>query len=301
MADDRRLTGRRALVTGASSGIGADLARALARRGAALVLTARRGDRLDALAAELRRDHAVATTTVALDLAAPGAVDTLWARATADGAIDVLINNAGFGHFRRFVDVEPDRDAELLALNVGAVVALCHHFAGAHRDRPAGAPTVYLMNVASVAAWQALPHFATYAASKVFVRSLSEALHVELRAHRIVVTCLCPGGTRSEFHALAGAGNYGRLANASMLDAAVVAERGVRAMLRGERTVVTGTLNRISTLLAGLAPRSVATWMGGRVLGRPRPEALPARAAPPPPASLPSTAPPTPCPPETTP
>lgn len=266
------------LITGATAGIGRTTALDLAAKGYHVIATGRRVAELDKLKAEApagsRLDVTALDVTSAASIAdAAREVDRL----TGGHGLDVLVNNAGFGHFRRFVDVEPARDDELIALNVGAVVALCHHFAAAHRDRSPTAPTAYVLNVASVAAWQALPHFATYAASKVFVRSLSEALHVELRPHRIVVTCLCPGGTHSEFHALAGAGNYSRLANASMLTAADVAERGVRAMLRGKRTVVTGRLNRISTFLTGLAPRGVATWAASRVLGRPRAEPLPAR------------------------
>ncbi|MCL4223523.1 MAG: SDR family oxidoreductase [Myxococcales bacterium] len=272
------LSGYRALVTGASAGIGAEIARSLARRGAALVLTARRGPELEALAAELRAAHAVAVEVLVADLAAPDAARPLWERATAGGAVDILVNNAGFGHFRPFGEVAVTREAEMLRLNILTVVELGHAFVTAHRDRPPGRPA-YLLNVASMAAWQPVPNFSTYAASKVFVRNWSEALTLEQRGTGIRVTCLCPGGTVTEFHATAGAGNYGRLANASMLPAATVAEAGVRALLRGKKTVVTGLLNKLSCFLTGLAPRWLSSRASTWVMGKPRRDALPARTA----------------------
>ncbi len=272
------LSGYRALVTGASAGIGAEIARSLARRGAALVLTARRGPELEALAAELRAAHAVAVEVLVADLAAPDAARPLWERATAGGAVDILVNNAGFGHFRPFGEVAVTREAEMLRLNILTVVELGHAFVTAHRDRPPGRPA-YLLNVASMAAWQPVPNFSTYAASKVFVRNWSEALTLEQRGTGIRVTCLCPGGTVTEFHATAGAGNYGRLANASMLPAAAVAEAGVRALLRGKKTVVTGVLNKLSCFLTGLAPRWLSSRASTWVMGKPRRDALPARTA----------------------
>jgi hypothetical protein len=270
------LSGLRALVTGASGGIGADLARSLARRGAALVLAARRTDKLEELAAELRSAHGVTAEVVAADLAVPGAAAELWQRATAGGPVDILINNADFGHFRPFGDVPVEREREMLQLNITALVELSHAFVAAHRDRPPSKPA-YLMNVASIAAWQAVPNFSTYAASKAFVRSFSEALFYEQRGKAVRVHCLCPGGTHTEFHATAGAGNYGWLANASMLPSAAVAEQGVRAMLRGKKTLVTGFLNKLSAFFTGMAPRWLASRASMRVMGKPRRDALPAK------------------------
>jgi short-subunit dehydrogenase len=266
------LRGHRALVTGASSGIGAALARALAARGATLVLTARRAPQLEALAADLRAAHGIEVDVVAADLAAADGPDRVWAAATASGPVTILVNNAGFGHYRAFADTTAARDRELIALNVAAPVALCHALVAA----PATGRR-YILNVGSMVAWQAIPHFASYGASKVFVRNFSESLYYELRDRDIGVTCLCPGGTRTEFHALAGAGDYGRLARAAMLDAAPVAELGVRAMLAGKKTVVPGVLNRLSCFFTSLLPRGLASRSAARVLGPPRPDALPPR------------------------
>ncbi|MBZ0237225.1 MAG: SDR family NAD(P)-dependent oxidoreductase [Deltaproteobacteria bacterium] len=269
------LSGQRALVTGASGGIGAEIARALARRGAALVLCARRGAELEELAAELRKAHGVAADVVVADLSVPGAAMELWGKATAGGPVDILVNNAGFGHFRPFGDIALERETEMLRLNIIALVELSHAFVAAHRDRPPE-QAAYLMNVASIAAWQPVPHFATYAASKVFVRNFSEALHLEQKGKAVRVHCLCPGGTHTEFHATAGAGNYGKLANASMLSAADVAEQGVRAMLRGKKTLVTGVLNKLSCFFTGMSPRGVTSRASMFVMGKPRRDALPA-------------------------
>jgi short-subunit dehydrogenase len=264
-----KLSGYRALVTGASSGIGADIARSLARRGVGLVLVARRDDRLRTLAAELTAAHGVAAEVITADLAAPGAAADVWRRASAGGAPDLLINNAGFGVFQKFGTIAIERELEMLRLNISVVVELAHAFVTAHRDRTPDRPA-YLLNVASIAAWQATPHFATYAASKSFVRSFSEAMYFECRDRSVVVSCLCPGGTVTEFHAVSGAGDYGRIANASMLSSATVAEAGVQALLRDKKTLVTGTLNKISCLLTGMLPRGLSSRASMLVLGSPK-------------------------------
>jgi len=270
------LRGLRALVTGASSGIGAAIARELAARGAHLVITARRKDRLDALAAELRAAHAIEVDVIAADLGAPLGEAIVWDAATRGGRgdpIDVLVNNAGFGHFRPFGVVAPERDVEMLQLNVASLVALTHRFVAARKGRGAG----WILNVASIAAYQSVPYFATYAASKAFVRNFSEALHHELARDGIVVTCLAPGGTHTEFHDVAGAGNYGAVANASMLSAEKVAAIGVRAMLRGKKTVIPGVLNKLSCFFVRFVPRGIASRAAVWVTGRPRAAQLPDR------------------------
>ena len=270
----RPLADHRALVTGASSGIGAAIARQLAARGADLVITARRGDLLTQLAADLRAAHGVTVDVVEADLGQPGATDALWRAATAARPVDILVNNAGFGHLRPFGEVPLDRERELLQVNVLSIVELSHHFVAAHRPPRRG----HVLNVSSIAAWQAVPWFAAYASSKAFVRDFSEAIHYELAPRGIAVTCLCPGGTRTDFHAVAGSGNYGWLANASMLSAERVAEIGVRAMLRGKKTVVTGVLNKIACFLTSLSPRGLASRVSVLVMGGERHGQLPPRA-----------------------
>jgi len=255
----------RALVTGASSGIGAAIARELSARGATLVLTARRRAQLDALAGELGGAEVITG-----DLGTPGGAASVWS-AAAQRPVDILINNAGFGYFRPFGSIEPAREAELVQLNITSLVELSRRFVEQTTGR-------YLVNIASIAAYQSVPNMALYAASKAFVRNFTEALHDEQRG-RTKVTCICPGGTKTDFHAMAGAGDYSMIANLSMMTADEVARISVRAMLRGRRTVIPGFMNKLSCWGVRLVPRSFASWMSRRVLGKPRPGELPARTA----------------------
>src|SRR5690606_15173381 len=162
--------GRWALVTGASAGIGEAFARALAARGMHLVLSARREERLRALAEELRAAHGVRAETIAADLGAPGAASDLWAAASAGREIHLLVNNAGFGAQGRFDLVPRERQAEMVRLNCVALLELAHHALGPMRERGEGG----MINVASIASFQPVPEMATYAATKAFVLSLSQ-------------------------------------------------------------------------------------------------------------------------------
>lgn len=271
------LTGKRALVTGASSGIGAAIARELAALGTDLVVTGRRRDALDTVAADCR-GRGVRVETVVADLGKPDGAAALWTAARAGGALDIVVNNAGFGYFRPFRTVDWSRDAELVQLNITSLVELSRRFVD---DRSNGFPhdRAYLVNIASIGAYQAVPNMALYAASKAFVRNFTEALHDELRGSPISATCVCPGGTATGFHAMAGAGNYGWLANASMMSAEAVARSAVRAMRAGKRNIITGVLNKLACWSVRLVSRRIAAWMSRRVLGRPRSAELPARAA----------------------
>jgi short-subunit dehydrogenase len=269
------LGGKRALVTGASSGIGAAIARQLAAQGVHVVLTARRKDQLEAVASECRT-HGVRVDVITSDLGAPEAAHALWLAATAGGAIDICVNNAGFGYFRPFAEIEWERDAEMLQLNITSLVQLSLLFVRARTGSPGRA---YLLNIASIGAYQSVPMMAVYASTKAFVRNFTEALHDELAGSPVSATCVCPGGTKTEFHANAGAGNYGWIANASMMSAEGCAKIAIRAMERGKRTVIPGLINKLSCFGVRLVPRWFASWMSRRVLGKPRPGALPSRSA----------------------
>jgi len=269
------LTGKRALVTGASSGIGAAIAGELAALGVDLVLTARRRDALEAVAAVCTA-RGVRVEIIPADLGQPGAATALWRTARATAPIDILINNAGFGYFRAFGAAEWERDAELIQLNVTSLVELSRRFIddrGAAADRGRG----YLLNIASIGAYQAVPNMAVYTSSKAFVRNFTEALHDELRGSPLSATCICPGGTETAFHAAAGAGDYGWVANHAMMTAAAVARIAVRAMRSGKRNVVPGVVNKLAAWSVRLVSRRIASWVARRLLGRPKPAALPAR------------------------
>jgi short-subunit dehydrogenase len=267
------LAGKRALVTGASSGIGAAIARELAARGAALVVTARRGDALDEVATACRA-LGVAVEVVTADLGKPGATSALWDATTRGGAVDVVVNNAGFGYFRAFAEADRARDAELLQLNITSLVELSRRFVEA---RSGGEGRAYLLNIASIAAYQSVPNMSVYAASKAFVRNFTEGVHDELRGTAMSATCVCPGGTQTGFHAAAGAGNYGWIANRSMMSAEAVARVAVRAMLAGRRTVIPGLANKLACWGVRLVPRRLASALAAWILGRPRAGALPPR------------------------
>ena len=261
---------KRALVTGASSGIGAAIARELATLGVDLVLTARRRDALDAVAATCK---GVKVEIVIADLGKPDAARAVWDAAIASGPIDILINNAGFGYFRRFDEVDWARDAELVQLNMTSLVELTRCFVDSRKTNTGQA---HIVNIASTGAYQSVPNMALYAASKAFVRNFSEGLHDEHRGTPLSVTCICPGGTETAFHAASGGGDYSWIANASTKSAEFVAHAAIRAMLRGKRTVVPGLFNKLSCFFVRFVSRRFASRLATQVLGKPR-FVLPAR------------------------
>lgn len=189
------------IVTGASSGLGAEFARQLARRGANLVLVARRQDRLEDLAAELTRAHGVTVTAVARDLGLPDAGRTLRAELESRGIYATgLVNNAGFGAHDAFTDEDPDRLQSMIALNVSALVDLSR----AYIDPLTSTDTGILINVASVLGFQPTPYLSVYGATKAFVLSFTESLWEETRGTGLRVLAVCPGATQTEFYDVAG-------------------------------------------------------------------------------------------------
>ena len=255
-----------AVVTGASSGIGVEFARQLAARGHNLVLTARRLDRLSALADELRGGHHVEVHVVQLDLGAPGAPGELLDRATSGNRhIRILISNAGFGQFGHFLDTPLQRHNDVLRLNAESLTELSWHFARHMREH--GEPS-HILHVASIGAFQPVPGMAVYAAAKAYVRNFSQALAYELRSTAIRVTCLSPGGTSTEFTDVAGV-QLLPVARATMMTAHNVAAIGLEALFGGKPDVTSGLVNRLTGLLVRLVPRGLATWAASRAIGQP--------------------------------
>ena len=252
------------VITGASSGIGEALARRLAaQEKQALVLVARRQDKLAALAAELKTAHGVRVETIVLDLEVPGAAAQLLAGVEARGlVIDTLINNAGFGLNNLFADMPLDRIQGMMQLNMVALTELSHGVLPGMRLRRQGR----IMNIASVAAFQACPRFAVYGATKAYVLMFSEALDAEERKHGIHVTAVCPGATATEFHDVAG--NHGTLAAKMMDTAETVADSALSALNAGRPVVVTGLMNKPLPFFIRLMPRRLATWFAGVVVKR---------------------------------
>ena len=244
-----------ALVTGASAGIGAELARELARHGHDLILAARSVRPMEALSAELRALGAEATV-IPIDLSKPGAAATLAHDIASRGvAVDVLINNAGLGALRRFDRMDPARIGEMLQVNIVALTELTRLLLPGMVARRRGK----IMMVASVAAFQPGPHMAAYFASKAYVLSLGEALAYELRGTGVTVTTLCPGSTATNFFNVAGANNsFMAKRLRRMMPAGQVARLGYRALMGGRRVVITGGMNRVFALGGRYAPRRIS-------------------------------------------
>ncbi|MGM0575258.1 MAG: SDR family NAD(P)-dependent oxidoreductase [Myxococcota bacterium] len=257
--------GMRAVITGASSGLGEEFARRLAADGAEVVLTARREERLAELAEDLRRSHGVEATVVALDLADDDGPRRLFEEATAGGAqVDVLVNNAGFGLYEQFVDGPLDRQRAMMRLNMEALVELSHRFAlhMIERGRPG-----YILNVGSTASYQPVPGFAVYAATKSFVRDFTEALAYELRGTKVRATVLNPGPTRTEFLDVAGmSGTSGFRDRLAFQDADEVVRAGLDAMAAGKPSVVPGWFNKVMAFMTRLGPRRLNAAMAARFM-----------------------------------
>ena len=245
-----------ALVTGASSGIGAAIAKELASRDYAVTLVARREERLSSLATEISSEHGVAAEVVACDLADPAERDRLESELRSRGrAVELLVNNAGFGHQADFATSPRDRMVGMVRINVETVVDLTARFIPGMVERGRGA----VVNIASTASFQPLPGSAVYAASKAFVLSFSEAIRTELRGSGVIVTAVCPGPVRTEFMDVAGApGVEERTPGAVWMSPEEIARHAVDGAEHDRRVVVPGTLNRAGALVGQHSPRAVA-------------------------------------------
>jgi uncharacterized protein len=249
--------GKTALVTGASSGIGRAFAVRLAQRGADLIVVARSKGELEALAAELK---GVRVSVIAADLALPGAATRLAQEVAARGLkVDLLVNNAGFGKWGNFLDIDTAAYGQMVDLNCRAVVELCHAFLPAMAARGDGG----VINVGSTASYVPVPWSAVYGATKAFVLSLSEALSVEFGGKGVQITALCPGATNSNFARVAHA-------DAAVSDDAgdppeLVADVGLDALLAGKMSVIAGKRNQSLAWIPRLVSRDRAVKLVGRI------------------------------------
>jgi len=246
-----------ALVTGASSGIGRELARLFAENGLAVVLVARRLERLDELARELEYRHGAKTVVLAEDLTdvqAPARIyDTLRAR---DIEVEYLVNNAGFGDGGSFAHAELGKQLSMITLNIRALTHLTGLFVPVMVSRKRGK----ILNVGSTAGFQPGPYMATYYATKAFVNSFTEALAHELTGTGVTATLSCPGPTETEFRKIAGTEGTRTLKRPASMSASQVAREAYDAMMEGKPMVVHGTVNK--ALLQGLrlSPRAATRW-----------------------------------------
>ncbi len=251
------------LITGASSGIGEVFARKLAARGENILVVARSRDKLSALCDELKRDHKIDAQYVVLDLTQTGACEHLF-QATVERNFDVetLINNAGFGSMGDFTALDIARELSMIDLNVKALVELTYRFIVPMRERKRGA----IINVASTAAFQPVPFMATYAATKAFVLSFSEALWEENRAHGIKVMALCPGVTETSFFEAAG---IEKPPMRAVQTPQKVVDTALAGLEGGKSHIISGWMNYLMIESERLVPRSLVARAVGRAL-RPR-------------------------------
>ncbi|WP_417217375.1 SDR family NAD(P)-dependent oxidoreductase [Alcanivorax sp.] len=254
-------SGKIALITGASSGIGAEMARQLAAAGCNLILVARRTERLNALAEEL---STVSVQVITLDLSDPLAPQMLFDEVARRGLlVDILINNAGFGFQKPLLAMSLEEQLGMVDVNDRALLALTRLFAAPMAERGRG----WILNVSSVSAWFPIPGMATYAASKAAVLHLSRALHEELKPFGVVVTALCLGGTRTEFSSLAREKMDPDLEKA-MMPADRVAAAGLQGLMAGKAVVVPGALYKLMVAVTRFLPGVWITRLAGLVMGR---------------------------------
>jgi short-subunit dehydrogenase len=245
-------SGKTALVTGASAGLGAELARLFAADGHDVVLVARRRDKLDALASDIEKEHGVQVLVLTEDLAEPSTparlVRELETRAIA---IEFLVNNAGYGTTGPFVELDLSRELAMVQLNVATVVELTRRLLPPMVARGSGR----ILNLGSTAGFQPGPFMADYYASKAFVNSFTEALSFELRGTGVTATVSCPGATATEFSEVAGNGKS-RLFQMGAMGARDVAEQSYHAMMRGHTLVIPGIANKLVLQFLRVSPRA---------------------------------------------
>lgn len=243
-----------ALVTGASKGIGREIARQLAQRGYHLLLVARSEDELQELAEELKEKHRVNAFYLSVDLAVSGTalVVAEWANSKTD-QLTILVNNAGYGIWGSFDALGIEVQMNMLQLNINAVLELTYHMLPGLKTHPQS----YVLNVASTAAYQAMPTMALYAASKSFILSYSRALRYELKDTTVSVSCLSPGPTATGFGSRAGLDAFAELAEKFNMPAEAVAQIGLDGMFNKKPEIIAGFLNKVSAWGANFLPKKL--------------------------------------------
>ncbi len=260
-----------ALVTGASAGIGHEFARQLAARGSNLVLVARATERLEVLAADLRREHRRSVEVLTADLTDAGGRAAVEARLAAPAPgqtpVDLLVNNAGFGTGGPFHELALDREQQMIELNVVALVRLAHAALGAMRQRRFGA----IVNVSSLGGYSPVPKLATYSATKAFVNSFSQSLRGECRATGVSVMAVCPGYTRTEFQERSGHSGT-NVPEALWQTAPQVVTRALADLDRDRAVSIPGVQNKIGAVLTKLLPASLTARIAGSLGSSPSPD-----------------------------
>jgi short-subunit dehydrogenase len=254
-----------ALITGASSGIGYELAKLFAKDRYNLVLVARSAGKLTQFSAELQREFGISAKAVPLDLTVTSAPQSLFDELQREGtAVDILVNNAGYGVLGEFADISEEDTLGQIQLNITALTYLTKLFLGPMIERRSGK----ILNVASTAGFQPGPLMSVYYASKAYVISFSEALANELHGTGVTVTCLCPGATDTGFQGRAGLGNTLLFKKLRPMTAGAVARDGYRALMAGKMIVISGFRNWLLAESVRFSPRRLVTVVSRKVLDR---------------------------------
>lgn len=251
-----------ALVTGASSGLGVDFARQLAKSGANLVLLARREAELVSIADEIKQQYDCKVTIIVQDLNEPGAVQIVLDKLqSANISIDILINNAGFGLFGEFLEIPLEKTLSMLNLDMLVVTELTHRLAKIMKEKERG----YILNVASIGGYQATPAYAAYSAAKAYVLLLTEALNHEFKAYSINMSALAPGITATEFLEVSGQKTtlYQKLL---MMKSEDVVQIGLKALLKNKPSVVSGLVNKLTIWSNRLVPRRLQSIIAYKLM-----------------------------------
>ncbi|MCX5850190.1 MAG: SDR family oxidoreductase [Deltaproteobacteria bacterium] len=255
-------SGQTALVTGASSGIGAEFARALSKAGCHLVLVARREDRLQVLKKELEESYGIKVDVIPADLSTIQGCEDLINKIDKKGlSIDILINNAGFGYEGEFISQSVERLKEMIGLNISTLTFLAKHFGGLMAKKQSG----YILLTSSVGAFTPCPRIAVYDATKAYVLLFGEALNNELKKHKVKVTTLCPGATRTEFFDVAGQ-TLNILVKMTLMSPESVVIKSLKGLSRGKSLVIPGLLNKLTVLGLWFLPRALLAPVAKRVM-----------------------------------
>jgi short-subunit dehydrogenase len=252
--ESKEMKGNYALVTGASKGIGKEIAVQLAQKGYNMLLSARSEQELAQLAAEIEEKYKVNALYFSADLSEPGSAEKLadWATGKTDN-LSVLVNNAGYGIWGSFETLDLAAQMQMLQLNINAVLELTHHLLPCLKTKKQS----YILNVASTAAYQAMPTMALYAASKSFILSYSRAISYELKDTSVSVSCLSPGPTATGFGSRAGLDAFAELAEKFNMPAALVAQIGLKGLFKKKPEIIAGFLNKVSAIGANLLPKAL--------------------------------------------
>ncbi|MGB2884053.1 MAG: SDR family oxidoreductase [Dehalococcoidia bacterium] len=244
-----------ALVTGASSGIGYELAKVLAKDGKNLVIVARSQDKLEELKTEIESKYGTSVRVLPKDLSNPNAPQEIFSELEKDGVnVDVLVNNAGYGVYGMFSETDLREELAMIQVNATSLIHLTKLFLKQMLENKSG----WILNVASLCSFLSSPLESVYCASKSLVLHFSEALANELQGTGVTVTCLCPGLAKTEFHKRAHMENT-KVAKRKMMDAAAVAEAGYKALKKGKVVVIPGLIFKTAPLFARFAPRNLVT------------------------------------------